>query len=131
MTNTNATAKVTRATALERAITNCEKGGLLTPEELEVLNKMYTSLTKARPKSDTKSRTRIENEELARRMAQALAAHENEETTAKWVASHVTGIISPNKASAVAKVGAEMGIIRIIPATKGANKRTLYKAIAA
>lgn len=107
--------KMTRAQAIEFAIdnitANCmgdmEKTGA--NEAIEILEKMRASITKPRAKSEGPSKARKDNERLARELAAAIP--EGAEVTAKWVTEHVRGVLTTQKAAAVARVGVEMGII--------------------
>ena len=106
---------MTRAQAIEFAIdnitANCmgdmEKTGA--NEAIEILNKMHESITKPRKKSDAPSKTRQDNERLARELAEAIP--DGEGVSAKWVTEHVRGVLTTQKAAAVARVGVELGII--------------------
>lgn len=103
MTKQNTT--ITRADALTIAI---ERVADL-PEVAEVLNKMLTSITKPRTKSTGPSKTRKDNERLAHELAAAIP--DGEGVTAKWVTEHVQGVLTTQKAAAVARVGVELGLI--------------------
>ena len=103
MTKQNTT--ITRADALTIAI---ERVADL-PEVAEVLRKMHASITKPRTKAEGPSKARKDNERLARELAAAIP--EGHEVTAKWVTEHVRGVLTTQKAAAVARVGVEMGII--------------------
>ena len=96
---------ITRADALTIAIARCED----VPEVAEVLRKMHASITKPRAKSDAPSKARVQNEQLAHALAAAIP--EGGEVTAKWVTEHVRGVLTTQKAAAVARVGVELGII--------------------
>lgn len=80
-----------------------------TREVVDVLTKMHTAITKPRTKREGPTKARTENERLARELAQAIP--EGGEVTAKWVTEHVRGVLTTQKAAAVARVGVEMGII--------------------
>lgn len=97
---------ITRAEALTIAIERCAD----VPEVAEVLTKMHASITKPRKKSDAPSKARRENEQLATALAAAIPAGEG--VSSKWVTEHVRGILTTQKAAAVARVGVELGIIR-------------------
>ena len=92
--------------------------------EVAVLQKMLDSITKPRKKSDAPSKARVENEKLARDMRDAMLNH-NEPVSTKWVTEHVRGILTTQKAAAVARVGVELGIIEKL--VDGRN--VTYKAI--
>lgn len=96
---------ITRADALTIAIDQCAD----MPEVVEVLTKLHASITKPRKKSDAPSKTRIDNERLAHEFAATIPAGES--VSAKWATEHVRGILTTQKAAAVARVGVELGII--------------------
>lgn len=102
MTKQNA---ITRADALAIAIERVAD----MPEVAEVLTKMHASITKPRAKSEGPSKARKDNERLAHELAAAIP--EGSEVTAKWVTEHVRGVLTTQKAAAVARVGVELGII--------------------
>ena len=98
--------EMTRAIALQNAIA-------LFPDdapEREVLGKMLQTITKPRKKSDAPSKARVENEKLARDMHDAIQRN-GSPVNAKWITEHVRGIMTTQKAAAVARVGVELGII--------------------
>ena len=103
MTKTND--KMTRAEALTIAIERCAD----VPEVVDVLAKMHATITKPRTKAEGPTKARIENERLARAMADAIPA--GAEVNTKWVTEHVRGILTTQKAAAVARVGVELGIL--------------------
>lgn len=78
--------------------------------EVPVLQKMLDSITKPRKKSEGPTKARMENEKLARDMRDAMLTA-NEPVSTKWVTEHVRGILTTQKAAAVARVGVELGII--------------------
>lgn len=96
---------MTRVEALSIAITTCENA-----EAREVIAKMIEQLQKPRKKPEGPSKARRDNERLAHELANAIAA-KGEKVTPKWVTEHVRGILTPQKAVAVAKVGEELGIL--------------------
>ena len=67
---TTKTTSITRADALAIAIERCAD----VPEVADVLTKMRASITKPRVKSDAPSKARVENERLARALADAIPA---------------------------------------------------------
>lgn len=107
---------ITRAYALEFAI-----NAVLThpdynpevdthvPEVVDVLTKMHTAITKPRTKREGPTKARTENERLARELVAAIP--DGGEVTAKWVTEHVRGVLTTQKAAAVARVGIDLGII--------------------
>lgn len=111
MTKTND--KMTRADALTFAIEKLhylaqrEEGQYL--EAIDVLTKMREAITKPRTKREGPTKARTENERLARDLAAAIPP--NGEVTAKWVTEHVRGVLTTQKAAAVARVGIDLGII--------------------
>lgn len=96
---------MTRVEALSIAIATCEN-----EEAREVIAKMIEQLQKPRKKAEGPSKARRDNERLAHEIADAIAA-KGERVTSKWVTEHVRGILTPQKATAVAKVGIELGIL--------------------
>ncbi len=107
--------KMTRVEALSIALETVEN-----TEAREVLAKMVEQLSKPRKKAEGPSKVRRDNERLAHEMADAIAEH-GEKVTPKWVTEHVRGILTPQKAVAVAKVAEELGLI-----TKGKEGKTTY-----
>ena len=103
MTKTND--KLTRADALTIAIERCADQ----PEVVDVLTKMHAAITKPRTRREGPTKARTENERLAREMVAAIP--EGGEVTAKWVTEHVRGVLTTQKAAAVARVGIDLGII--------------------
>ena len=98
-------ATMTRVSALDLAIARMDDA----PEARDVLVKMRDSLAKPRKKSDAPSKARVENETLAHALADAIPA--GEAVTTKWVTDHVRGVLTTQKAVAVARVGVEMGLL--------------------
>lgn len=96
---------MTRAEALSIALETCENA-----EARNIIAKMIDQLAKPRKKAEGPTKARRENEKLAREMADAITA-KGEMVTPKWVTEHVRGILTPQKAVAVAKVAEEMGLI--------------------
>lgn len=80
-----------------------------TREVVDVLTKMRTAITKPRTKREGPTKARTENERLARELRAAIPP--NGEVTAKWVTEHVRGVLTTQKAAAVARVGIDLGII--------------------
>lgn len=95
---------VTRADAIRAAI---ELFPVDAPE-IEVLEKMLTSITKPRKKSDAPSKTRIANLAL---VDDAVNVMGNNEVNAKWLTEHVKGIMTTQKAAAIMRLGVEVGKI--------------------
>lgn len=112
---------ITRAAAIAIAAERCAD----LPEVVAVLYKMYTQLTKPRAKADTPRETAAHkaNVKLADAVVKAIAdAATREGVQAKWIAEHVAGIDTPQKATAVAKVAIADGRL-----TKGKDGRaTVY-----
>lgn len=82
----------------------------LTPEQRECAEKWLAALSK---KSETPrvNKTRIENESLARKTADAIRESGETLVNAKWISEHVSGILTPQKAVGVARVAIELGLI--------------------
>lgn len=104
--------KMTRVEALNLVLEATREG--FEAEEMvearEVLQKMVEQLSKPRKRADGPSKARLNNERLAHAVAEAIAA-KGEPVSSKWIAEHVNGILTPQKVTAVAKVGAELGLI--------------------
>lgn len=83
--------------------------GACAAEVVDVLTKMHTAITKPRTKREGPTKARTENERLARELVAAIPP--NGEVTAKWVTEHVRGVLTTQKAAAVARVGVELGLI--------------------
>ena len=110
------TTTITRADALAIAVEYILKdnyfddaGNDRTNEVVDVLTKMHTAITKPRTKREGPTKARTENERLARELVAAIPP--NGEVTAKWVTEHVRGVLTTQKAAAVARVGIDLGII--------------------
>ena len=95
--------KMTRAQALTAAIAYAEQDG--NAECVDVLNKMLTSITK--PRKATTSKTRIQNENLARKVYDMV---EGSVTSKDVAALGIAGISSSQKATAVMNVAADLGL---------------------
>lgn len=113
--------KMTRAQALEFAIdniaANCMDDMETTGanEAIEILNKMHAQITKPRPKTDSKSKARIMNENLATKCVEAMEGHDS--VTGKWLMEHVNGLMTPQKTTAVMKIAIDDG--RVIRTKEG------------
>lgn len=95
--------KMTRKEALEIAIAAVEN-----EEATEVLSKMLEQVSKPRKRAEGPSKARRENERL---LADVISAIEDkgEPVTSKWITEHVRGLLTPQKVTAVAKIGIENG----------------------
>lgn len=109
--------KMTRLEALNIAVLSVDNA-----DAREVLLKMAEQLAKPRKKAEGPTKARRENERLAADLVAAIDAH-GERVTPKWVTEHVKGIMTPQKAVAVARVAEELGTI--IKEKEG--KATYYK----
>ena len=98
-----ATNTVTRASVLATAL---ELEGIWNAEELEVLQKMYASVTKPRKKSEEPTKTQLVNANLAAKLVEAMKSY-GEPVTTKWIMEHVNGIMTSQKAVAVIKAAGE------------------------
>jgi hypothetical protein len=118
--------KMTRVEALNVVLGATREG--FEAEEMtearEVLRKMVEQLSKPRKKSEGPSKARRENEILAHALAEAIEAH-GEKVTPKWVTEHVKGILTPQKAVAVAKVAEELELVK-----KSKEGKTTYYEVA-
>ena len=110
---------MTRVEALTIAVATCEN-----EEARAIIAKMIEQLQKPRKKAEGPSKARRDNERLAHELADAIAA-KGEKVTPKWVTEHVRGILTPQKAVAVAKVGEELGIL-----TKSKEGKVTYYDVA-
>lgn len=95
--------KMTRVEALTIALETCEN-----EEAREVLTKMVAQLSKPRKKAEGPSKARLENERLLAEAIEAIEA-KGEPVTSKWLMEHVRGLMTPQKVTAVAKIGIEAG----------------------
>ncbi len=125
---------ITRAQALSIAITainylNVEAvsiGGLTGDDYVEVadvLAHMHEQLVK--PRKATVSKARVLNESLAQKVHAELVARGDGATTKDIVGFGIVGITTTQKASAVARVGVEMGLLK-----KLVNGKSVTYAIA-
>ena len=90
---------ITRAAVIAKVL---DKADFLTEEELGVLAKMYASITAPRKKTDEPTKTQLVNNNLAVELVNVMREH-GEPVTAKWIADHVNGIPTAQKAVAVVK----------------------------
>lgn len=97
--------KMTRVEALNIALETVENA-----EAREVLTKMIEQLQKPRKKAEGPSKARVQNEALAYQVADAIAA-KGEPVNTKWITEHVSGILTPQKATAVCRVALDLGLI--------------------
>ena len=106
--------KMTRVQALENVIEWIAEGAQGADTEMletvEVLKKMVEQLQKPRKKAEGPSKTRMQNEALAHQVADAIAA-KGEPVNTKWITEHVSGILTPQKATAVCRVALDLGLI--------------------
>jgi len=91
--------------AIERFNPDCDSHDA---EVVEVLRKMLEQVSKPRKKSNEPTKARRENEKLLVDMLEAIKA-KGEPVTSKWVTEHVRGLITPQKVTAVAKIGLDDG----------------------
>lgn len=99
--------KMTRKEALSIAVATCENA-----EAAAIINKMIKQLDKPRKRAEGPTKARRDNERFAREFADAIVNH-GERVTGKWLSEHIKGLpsYSPQKISAIAAVGIEMGIL--------------------
>jgi len=95
---------ITRVAALDLAIERLAD----TPEAAEVLTKLRDSLAKPR-KCLAPSKAKLENARLAQELADAIPA--GEAVSTRWVTEHVRGVLTTQKAAAVAREGVALGLI--------------------
>ena len=98
-----ATITATRKSVIAKAI---DMENVWTEDEMTVLVKMLASLEKPRAKSDEPTKSQLINLNLADALVAAMAAH-GEPVSAKWIAEHVEGINTAQKAVAVVKAAGE------------------------
>lgn len=118
--------KMTRVEALN-VVLEATREGFEAEEMVEarkVIAKMVEQMSKPRKKAEGPSKARRDNERLAHEVAEAIAA-KGERVTSKWVTEHVRGILTPQKATAVAKVGIELGIL-----TREKEGKSIYYNVA-
>lgn len=100
-------AKMTRAQALEFAIQTIRdyEGDC---EAIEILSKMHEQVTKPCKRAEGPTKVQRANAALA---AAAVAAirEKGEPVTSKWICEHVTGIMTPQKCTAVMRIAIENG----------------------
>ena len=94
--------------------------------KVETLRKQKQTKSKAGQKSET----RVKNEELARRVVDAIRNSGEDTIRAAWVAEHVEGINTTPKAVAVLNVGTDMGIIATERVEKSATRSELVYKLA-
>lgn len=122
--------KMTRKEALEFAIDNIAANCMGDMEKtganiaIDILDKMIQQIDKqsARPKSKTSART--QNEQYAIMFIAAIRAV-SKPVNAKWIAEHVNGVMTPQRAVHVAKIAAEWGAIKEVEI----KKRKYYEFI--
>ena len=118
---TDKTPTITRAQALELVIPWCEENGR--PDAAEVLRKMLVSITR-KPENKMPSKASVENAALLNDCINAMIEDANgEPVPAKWFTEHVRGILTPQKAVAVLKVGQANGTIEKVYV----DKKALYR----
>lgn len=104
--------KMTRVEALNVVLEATREG--FEAEEMmearEVLTKMVEQLSKPRKKAEGPSKARLQNEALAHQVADAIAT-KGEPVSTKWITEHVSGILTPQKATAVCRVALDLGLI--------------------
>lgn len=118
--------KMTRAEALTNVIVflrENEQFGDDWSEEIEVLDKMLTSINKQKTRPKTPSKTRLENERLADNLVGEMVAVDKPVNT-KWITEHVKFITNSQKANVIVKIAIEKGdIIRF----EDDKKKVWYK----
>lgn len=110
---------VTRANVIAKAL---ELEDVWSEEELEVLSKMYASITKPRKNPDLPTKTQVINAALAHDLIEVMKRH-GSPVTAKWIAENLAGVDTPQKAVAVVKAAGEKVV-------KFYEQRTAYYRLA-
>ena len=110
---------LTRADALAFALERCADN----PEVVAVLWNMHKTITKPRAKAVSKAR--VANEGLARKVHAEIVKHGDGVTTTEVVGFGFPEIQTTQKASAVCRVGVELGLLR-----KCVNGKAITYAIA-
>ena len=103
--------KMTRKDALTIAIASVEN-----EEAKDVLRKMLEQVSKPRKRAEGPTKARRENEKLLATLLEMMEA-KGEPVTSKWITEHVRGITTPQKATAVAKIGLDDG--RLVKTKEG------------
>lgn len=125
---------ITRAQAIENVLTLCNYANITAlkieghedidwNETANVLAKMHEQLVK--PRKATVSKARVLNESLAQKVHAELVKRGDGATTKDIVGFGIVGITTTQKASAVARVGVEMGLLK-----KLVNGKSVTYAIA-
>ena len=100
--------RITRQKFIEAALSlDVER---LKQEDYQIVGqKMLASILKAANKPKTKSPERIENERMAKQIAQTLYER-NTPVNAKWISDNVQGVLTSQKANAIMAVAIELGL---------------------
>lgn len=106
--------KITRKEALEFAIDAINEAFDDCDEYIEVIEKMIASIDKQAKRPRGTSKARLENEKLLDNLVGEMVAC-GEPVNTKWITEHVQFIMTPQKATAVCKLGIEKGeIVRTV-----------------
>ena len=107
MTKTNYTRKQFAADLMEMVA----DGRLtLTADQMECLTRWADSLAK-KAAAPTVNKKAVENERLAHEMVNLMIAHADQMVNARFVADHLAGVGSAQKATAVANAAIRLGLV--------------------
>ncbi len=101
--------EMTRKQALEVAIAALDYNDPKAEEARGVLSKMVEQLSKPKT-TPTVNKTRVANEALVREIAESVPAGTT--ITCGWITENVQGVMTPQKAVALMKVGESLGLFR-------------------
>ena len=113
---------ITRADAIAFAMERCTDN----PDVVEVLAKLHKQFT-TRKQTTGPTKARIENENLARKVRDAILASDlSEGVSSKWIVDNVPVILTTQKATAVARTGVDMDILTKVTIPHGSRNTVLY-----
>ena len=119
------TAKYTRRQFAADLMDMAADGRLtLTPEQMDCLIKWAASLDK-KATTPTVNKKAIENERLAHDLVALMVSHADQPINARFIADHLAGVTTPQKATAVARAAKALGLID----TYTDKGRTYYRLI--
>lgn len=96
----------------------------LNSDQMECLIKWTASLEK-KAATPTVNKKAVENERLAHELVSLMVAHADQPINARFIADHLTGVTTPQKATAVARAAKALGLID----TYTEKGRTYYRLI--
>lgn len=114
---------ITRADAVAYAMEHCVDN----PDVIEVLASLHKQYSKVRSTAGEETATHKANASLARTVKKAIEdAGITEPVSGKWIVDNVVGIDHPQKATAVMKVGIEIGLFEKHVIPNGSRNTILY-----